>query len=136
MTTTYYFLILAKSLSSVDNAVDTTDKTTAPKIAGSQPSIISPGTTYETINKTTALTTKVNNPSVTTVKGAVTKCNTGLIKVFTTPRTIEAKTAEVKLSTLNPGTIYAVASSATAFKSKARMICKLIHPLSFFDIHP
>ena len=79
--------------------VDTTDKTTAPKIAGSHPSIFTPGTTAATINKTTALITKVNNPKVTIVSGALTKLSIGLIKVLITPKTIAAKIAVVKLAT-------------------------------------
>lgn len=79
--------------------VEAIDKTIAPKIAGNHPSIFTPGTIAETINKTTALITKVNNPKLTMVSGADTKLKMGFIKVLTTPKTIAAKIAVVKLAT-------------------------------------
>ncbi len=68
-------------------------------MAGTQPSIVNPFTTAATINKTTALITKANNPSVTIVMGRVINVNTGFIKVLTTPKTTAAKIAEVKFAT-------------------------------------
>lgn len=87
------------SLSSIDNAVPTTDNTIAPNIAGTQPSILRLGTTADTINKTTALITNENNPSVIIVIGRAISASTGFIKVLTTPKTMAARTAEVKLAT-------------------------------------
>lgn len=98
------------------------------KIAGIQPSITSPGTNVETRNNITALITKANNPKVTIFNGAVTNARIGFIKVFTTPKTTAAKTAVVKLSTLNPGTMYVVAIKATAFNAKAIIICIFLSP--------
>lgn len=89
----------------MDKTVATTDSTIAPKIAGIQPESISPGTKYETINNITASITKVKSPKVIIVIGAVINDNTGFIKVLTIPKTMEAKRAVVKLSTLNPGTM-------------------------------
>lgn len=83
----------------MDSAVPTIDKTILPKIAASQPSIVRPGTTAETINKTIALIINENNPNVIIVIGRVINFRIGLIKVLTTPKTIAAKTAEVKSAT-------------------------------------
>lgn len=81
------------------------ERTIAPSIAGSQPSTINPGTNRLVIRKTIALTINMNSPKVITVKGRVRRSKTGLIKVLITPKTIAASKAEVKESTLNPGTI-------------------------------
>lgn len=81
------------------------ESTILAKIAGTQPSTVTPGTIAETINSMIAFTINVKRPKVTNVNGAVKKPKTGLIKVLTTPKTIAAKTAVVKLSTLNPGTM-------------------------------
>lgn len=80
-------------------------KTIAPIIAGTQPSRVKPGTTEATINKTIAFITNANSPKVTMVNGALIKLKIGFIKVLTTPNTMAAKTAVVKVSTLNPGTM-------------------------------
>lgn len=95
----YLILNLPKSFSTAFNTVPTIDNTIAPKIAGSQPLIVSPGTMYATIKRTIALTTKANNPKVTIVSGADIKLSIGLIKVLTTPKTIAASKAVVKLAT-------------------------------------
>lgn len=94
-----YLVNLPTSFNIEDNTVATTDKTTAAKMAGTQPSIFTPGITAATINKTTALTTKANSPKVTTLSGAVIKLKAGLMKVLTTPKTTAAKRAVVKLAT-------------------------------------
>lgn len=99
-----YFLA-AKSLTRVDKTVDAIERTMAPKIAGSQPSTINPGTNKVVILKTMALTMKMNNPKVIIVSGSVSKTRTGLIKVLIIPKTTAARSAEVKVSTLIPGTI-------------------------------
>src|SRR3989338_2736920 len=92
----HFFLpTLPKSPKTELSTVETTESTIAPKIAATQPSIIRPGTTADTINKTTALITKVKRPSVTTFSGAVIKDNAGFTKVLTTPKTMAAKMAVV-----------------------------------------
>lgn len=91
----YFFPTLPKSVNTDESTVETTDNTTAPKMAATQPEIISPGTMAETINNTTALITKVKRPSVTIVIGALTNDNAGLTKVLTTPNTMAAKIAVV-----------------------------------------
>lgn len=91
-------------LNTEDRIVETTVNTIAPKIAETHPSSLNPGTTADTINKTTAFTTKANSPKVTIVSGIVRKLKIGLIKVLTIPKTTAAKRAVVKVSTLNPGT--------------------------------
>lgn len=95
----FYRLFLPKSLSKDDKAVETTDKTIAPKIAGKNPSIVIPGTTSVTNHKTTAFTTKVKSPKVKRLIGAVNTSNTGLINVLITPKTIAASIALVKSET-------------------------------------
>lgn len=52
-----------------------------------------------------ALTINTNKPRVTTVRGKVKRSKIGLMKVLITPKTMAARRAEVKESTLNPGTI-------------------------------
>jgi len=51
---------------------------------------------------------KVNNPNVKMVTGRVRIKRSGLIKVFTIPRTKDTRSAVKKLSTDNPGKIYEV----------------------------
>lgn len=97
--------MLAKSLTNIESTVETTDSTIAPKIAGSQPSTMKPGTNREVSLKTMALTINMKSPKVIIVKGNVSKSSSGLIKVLMTPRTMAAKSAEVKESTLKPGTM-------------------------------
>ena len=92
-------------MTKVERIVEAIDKTIAPKIAGSQPSTINPGTNKIVILKTMALTIKMNNPRVMIVRGRVSKTRTGLMKVFMMPNTTAAKSAETKVSTLIPGTI-------------------------------
>ena len=87
------------SFSNDERIVDTTDKTIAPKIAASQPSIVNPLTIAATINSTMAFSTKVKRPSVKKVNGSVIKLKTGFMNVLTTPNTILAKIADVKLAT-------------------------------------
>jgi len=113
-----FFLVLAAFLAgvalatsastsrkSIDRTVETSDKTTAPKIAAQKLSNLnsSPGTAA-TISKTMAFTTKVNSPKVKKFKGAVRKSKIGLIKVLIIPKTIAANSAVVKPLTWNPGT--------------------------------
>ncbi len=88
-----------KSFSTVFKIVETTDNTIAANIAGTQPLILTPGTIADTINKTTALTTKEKSPKVIIVNGAEIKLKIGLIKVFTTPKTMAASMAVVKFAT-------------------------------------
>ncbi len=85
--------------------VDAIDSTIEPRSAGINPPTDNPGTKYEVNISITALITKANSPKVRRVKGKDTRLKIGLIKVFTTPRTIDARIAVVKLSTLIPGTI-------------------------------
>lgn len=75
------------------------ESTIAPRIAGSQPSTVKPGTNKVVTRRTMALTIKMNNPRVIIVRGKVRSTKTGLIKVFIIPRTIAARSAEVKVST-------------------------------------
>lgn len=89
----------------MDKTVETIDSTIAPKIAGIQPSTTNPGTKSVVILKTIALTMNINNPRVMIVSGKVKSTSTGLIKVLIMPKTIAAKSAEVKVSTLIPGYI-------------------------------
>lgn len=99
-----YFLA-AKSFTKVERSVEAIERTIAPRIAGSQPSTINPGTNKVVILKTIALTMKINNPKVIIVRGRVSKTRTGLIKVLMIPRTMAASRADVKVSTFIPGTI-------------------------------
>lgn len=115
----------------MDNAADTTDKTTAPKMAGTQPSSLKPGTNQLTTKSMAAFTTNAKSPKVKKVSGAVIKATSGLINVLTTPKTTPAKRAVVKLSTLKPGTTYAVAIKAAAFKISATIICNFQSPPLF-----
>lgn len=87
-----------------DRTVDVTAKTTAPKIAGKNPSNTNPGTTSVVRYSTTAFITKLNSPKVKRFIGKVTMVNIGLTTVLITPITMAASNAVVKLSTLNPGT--------------------------------
>lgn len=96
---------MEKSFTKVERIVEAIERTIAPKIAGSHPSTINPGTNKVTILKTTALTIKINKPNVIIVKGKVKSKSTGFIKVLIIPKTIAARSAEVKVSTLIPGTI-------------------------------
>lgn len=81
------------------------ERTIAPSIAGTQPSTINPGTKMVVTLKTIALTIKINKPKVIIVKGKVKRTRTGLIKVLIIPKTIAARSADVNVSTLMPGTI-------------------------------
>jgi len=49
------------------------------------------------------LMTKVNNPSVTMLKGSVIRSTIGFMNVFTTPKPTETSIAMRKLSTFTPG---------------------------------
>lgn len=100
-----YFFLPEKSLAKVERIVEAIERTIAPKIAGIQPSTVNPGTKSVVIRNIIALTTKMNNPNVSMVKGKVSKTRTGLIKVLITPKTIAARSADVKVETLIPGTI-------------------------------
>lgn len=100
----FYFLA-AKSFTSMERTVEAMERTMAPRIAGIQPSTMKPGTKKVVILRTMALTTKINNPRVITVSGKVRRSKIGLMKVFIMPRTMAASKAEVKESTLNPGTM-------------------------------
>jgi len=109
--------------------VDTTLKTIAPSIAVKIPSSISPGTTKVVKYNTTAFITKVNSPKVKRFIGSVIIVNIGLTTVLITPITMAARRAVVKESTLNPGTRYAVANNASAFKKMVINIFKSSPPL-------
>lgn len=89
----------------MERIVEAIERTIAPKIAGTQPSTINPGTKSVVILKTMALTIKMNKPKVSIVKGRVKSISTGLIKVLIIPKTIAARSADVNVSTLIPGTI-------------------------------
>ena len=89
----------------MDRIVETTESTTAPKIAASGPEIVSPGTTAATNHKIMALTTNVNKPKVKTLRGKVKNTKTGFINVLISPKIIAASTATPKFSTPIPGTI-------------------------------
>ncbi len=89
----------------MERTVEAIERTIAPRIAGIQPSTMKPGTKKVVILKTIALTTKMNSPKVITVSGKVKRSKTGLMNVFIMPRTMAASNAEVKESTLNPGTM-------------------------------
>jgi hypothetical protein len=93
----YFFA--AKSFTRVERIVEAIERTIAPSIAGNQPSTENPGTKRVVILKTMALTIKMNNPRVMTVRGKVKRSKTGFIKVLIIPRTMAAKSAEVKVST-------------------------------------
>lgn len=97
--------LVAKSFTSMERTVEATERTIAPRIAGIQPSTMKPGTKKVVILRTMALTTKMNNPKVITVNGKVKRSKIGFMKVLIIPSTIAASNAEVKESTLNPGTI-------------------------------
>lgn len=77
----------------------------APRIAAIQPSTTKPGTKKVVSLRTMALTTNINRPRVITVRGRVNNRRIGLMKVLITARTMAASKAEVKASTLNPGTM-------------------------------
>lgn len=78
----------------------------------------------------TALIIKVNSPNVRIFRGSVRNTRTGFIKVLITPSITAAKSAVLKSATRNPGTIEAVASKATAFRSNAIInFIKENHPL-------
>lgn len=85
--------------------METTERTMAPRMAASQPSTMKPGTKRVVSLRTIALTTNINRPKVMTVRGRVNNRRIGLMKVLMTARTMAASKAEVKASTLNPGTI-------------------------------
>lgn len=99
----YFFA--AKSLTKVDKIVEAIERTIAPSIAGTQPSTENPGTKSVVTLKTIALTIKMNKPKVSIVRGRVKSTSTGLIKVLIIPKTIAARSADVNVSTLIPGTI-------------------------------
>ncbi len=96
---------MAKSFTNIERIVEAIDRTMAPSIAGIQPSTMKPGTKKVVILRTMALTTKINNPRVMTVRGKVRRSKIGLMKVLIMPRTMAASRAEVKESTLKPGTM-------------------------------
>lgn len=100
----------------MDKAVETTDRTIAASMAGKNPAMTIPLTNQAAIYKTTAFTTKANNPKVKTVNGKVNITSIGLMTAFITPRTIAAKIAVSKLDTEKPGTIREVIIKARAFK--------------------
>ena len=109
--------------------VDTIDSTIAPSMAVSIPSIINPGTTNVVRYNTTAFITNVKSPKVKKFIGSVIIVKIGLKNVLITPKTMAASRAVVKESTLNPGTRYAVANNASAFKKMVINIFKSSPPL-------
>ena len=66
--------------------------------------MVNPATTADTSQSIKALITKVNNPKVKKLIGAVKNINAGLIKVLITPKTMAAKMAAPQSAISNPGT--------------------------------
>lgn len=89
----YFFANLSVSFTKSERAVETTDSTTAARIAASQFSIRISFIKSEAIHKITAFTTKVNSPRVKKFNGAVKISKIGLMNVLITPSTIAAKIA-------------------------------------------
>lgn len=81
----------------------TAHKTTLNAIAQPKFSTTNPGINVLTKITINPLMIKVNNPSVTMLKGKVIRSTIGFINVFTTPKPIETRTAVRKLSTFTPG---------------------------------
>jgi len=108
-----------RSLARRDNAVEMKDNTIAASTAWNGPSIVTPGTIYAAIPSTIALTTKINNPKVIMVKGAVSNKSNGLINVFKNPRIIAKSIAVQKSLISNPGTSLSVINKAKEFKRSA-----------------
>ena len=91
----------------------------AAKIPAVAVSIVSPATTTDASHKTTAFITKVKSPMVIILSGKVIKIKKGLIKMLISPMTMEAKSADSILATLNPGTIKEAANKVKEFITQA-----------------
>src|SRR5438128_5929 len=89
---------------SVLAAQETSAYTIAPKNADQNPSTENPLTKDATNQKSRALITKMNNPSVSTVAGRVSSTTSGRISVLTSPSRAAATSAVVMLSTCTEGT--------------------------------
>ena len=81
----------------------TAPKTTLKTIAQPKLSTVNPGINELTRSTNKPLIIKVNNPSVTILKGRVIRSTIGFMNVFTTPRPIETTMAVKKLSIFTPG---------------------------------
>lgn len=95
--------------------VETIDNTAAARIAHQKFSITKPAPRiHEAIDKTIALTTKVNSPNVKKLRGAVRNSRTGRIKVLINPIIIAASTAVLKSAIEMPLSSQSVISRAKA----------------------
>lgn len=83
-------------------------------IAQRKPSTLKPGTSLSANIIKSAFITKVKRPRVMIVTGKVSKTKIGFKNALNIPITRAAIKAEVKLSTLTPGSIYAAAKTAKA----------------------
>lgn len=105
--------------------LETIDSTIDPKKAAKKPSIwkSEPGMRALANHRVKALMTNVNKPKVSKVTGNDKILRIGLTKALTNPITITATRAATKLLTVNPGTIWAVISKATAVASHVNKKC-------------
>lgn len=98
------------------------DTTIDPINAGTNPVITNPVTTIDANQKNRPFKIIPNNPSVRIFTGSVNNEMIGLINVFTSPSTNATNNAVINELTLIPGTIYAVASTASVSPSHFKII--------------
>ena len=72
------------------NTVLTTDRITAPMMAGKSPTMSKPATTVDTVFSIRPLMTKVNKPKVNTFNGKVRINNTGRMTALMMPKMMAA----------------------------------------------
>lgn len=95
---------------------DMSQSITAAIKAGTNPETTKPGTMAATSNIKIAFMTNVNRPSVKILIGNVNITSIGLIMAFATPNNSATINEVIKLSTLKPGTMFAVINIAMADK--------------------
>ncbi len=88
--------------------------------AHQNPSTLNPGTICAASKIMSALTTKVNSPSVRIFNGKVINNTRGRISALISPRTMAITRAVKKLLTVTPGRIYAATKITIADMSQLR----------------
>lgn len=96
----------------------TIDKTKLKRRAEKNPSTLNPGTILLTKSINTAFITKVKSPKVRIFRGRVKSSKIGLINMLIAPRTTATMRAVINPSTLTPGRIYALITTARALTIK------------------
>ncbi|MCY1251769.1 hypothetical protein D9M72_655880 [compost metagenome] len=89
-----------------------------PSRAAQKPPTVKPDSRLPTNRNSSALMTKINSPSVSSVTGSVRITRIGRISVLTRPSTSAASIAEPKLLMWIDGMMYGSTNSATALMTQ------------------